>query len=79
MEVVKEFYRCIDDNQTDKISQIISPKFIDHDAKIPQKGLEELQALIVALHEGFSDLSHKKHSSIRKKYCTVRTRPFQNC
>lgn len=59
MEVVKEFYRCIDDNQTDKISQIISHKFIDHDAKNPQTGLEELQALIVALHEGFSDLSHK--------------------
>ncbi len=59
MDVVKEFYRCIDANQSDKISRIISSEFIDYDAKDKTKGLEELQALIIALHEGFSGISHK--------------------
>ncbi len=57
--VVKDFYRYIDENQSDKISQLIGNGFIDHDAQDKKNGLEELQGLIVALHQGFDGISHE--------------------
>ncbi len=59
LETAKQYYHYIDANQGDKIGKIISDKFIDHDAKEAGKGFAELQELIVALHEGFSGISHE--------------------
>lgn len=58
MEIVREFYRLIDENQSDKIAEIIADNFIDYDAKEKGKGLLELQGLIKALHNGFSNIKH---------------------
>ncbi len=58
LSVVKKFYYCIDKNESDEISQIISENFVDHDAQEVGKGREELQNLITALHEGFEGISH---------------------
>ncbi len=53
------FVRCTDAKQNNEISRIISSNFIDYDAEDTTKGIEELQTLIVAPHEGFSDITHK--------------------
>ncbi len=59
INIVRDFYRCIDENQSDKIGQLISNEFIDHDAQDVKKGLEELQGLMAALHKGFDSISHE--------------------
>ncbi len=58
ISLIKAFYRCIDENQGEEITKIISNDFLDHDAQNIEKGLEELQHLIVALHKWFSNISH---------------------
>lgn len=59
VEIAHEFYRCFDKNQSEKLCEIISDTFLDHDAQDKQNGLEESQNLILALHEGFSHISHE--------------------
>lgn len=59
IETAHEFYLCFDKNQSEKLCEITSDTFLDHDAKDKQNGLEELQNLILSLHEGFSHISHE--------------------
>ncbi|PID51910.1 MAG: hypothetical protein CR972_04695 [Candidatus Moraniibacteriota bacterium] len=58
-EIVEEFYHLIDENKGNEMNKIISDNFIGHDAVNKEKGLEELQNLIILLHKGFSNISHK--------------------